>query len=153
LSFLFTLDESKLTEQLPPIFAKAEKDIAAAAPLFEIEGSKLEALARDVPQHQAHYSHRALELKALMQWLETRQSRQEAEALKRLLAGQRAFSASDQKILIGGTSEIIETKQLIIEATQFYRQFEEIAESFKQMGWMVGHITKLRVAELGDVII
>lgn len=153
MSFLFALEEDKLYNQLPDIFAAAELEIQKAEPLFEIEGTRLEILARDLPKHQAHYSLKYQEMKQLMKWLENYKSKQEAIILKNYSKGQRVLSASDQKILLAGEKDIIETNQLIIETALLYGKFEEIVESFKQMGWMLGHITKLRVAELGDIII
>jgi hypothetical protein len=153
MSFLFTLDEAKLTEQLPEIFEGVEREIAKAEPLFDIEGVRLELLARDLPKHQGHYDLKAQEMKQLMKWLENYKGKQEAILLKNYNKGQRALSATDQRILIGGEKDIVETNQLIIEATLLYGKLDSIVEAFKQMGWMIGHITKLRVAELGDIII
>ena len=153
MSFLFDLDEAKLTEQLPEIFEAAELEIRKAEPLFDIEGVRLELLARDLPKHQGHYDLKAQEMKQLMKWLENYTSKQEAILLKNYSKGQRALSATDQRILIGGEKDIIETNQLIIATTELYGKLDAIVEAFKQMGWMIGHITKLRVAELGDIII
>jgi hypothetical protein len=72
---------------------------------------------------------------------------------KNYTKGGRALSATDQRILLAGEKDIVETNQLIIEATLLYGKLDSIVEAFKQMGWMIGHITKLRVAELGDIII
>lgn len=153
MSFLFTLDENKLDEQLPEIFAKAEREILKAEPLFDIEATRLELLARDLPMHQAHFDLKAQEMKQLMKWLENYRAKLEAVHLKNYNRGQRALSATDQRIFLGGEQNIVETNQLIIEATLLYSKFDSITEAFKQMGWMLGHITKLRVAELGDIII
>lgn len=153
MSFLFTLEEDKLAEQLPGIFDKVEREIKKAEPLFEIEGQLLEVLARNVPMHQAHYGQLAMEQKALMQWLENYKSKLEAICLKNYSKGQRALSATDQKIFLAGERDIIEVNQLIIEATQFYNKLNEITDAFRQMGWMIGHITKLRVASLEDVVV
>jgi hypothetical protein len=153
MSFLFTLDEAKLSEQLPEIFEGVEREIAKAEPLFDIEGVRLELLARDLPKHQGHYDLKAQEMKQLMKWLENYKGKQEAILLKNYNKGQRALSATDQRILIGGEKDIVETNQLIIATTLLYGKLDAIVEAFKQMGWMIGHITKLRVAELGDIII
>lgn len=153
MSFLFTLEEDKLAEQLPDLFAKYESAVAKAEPLFEIKGSRLEVLARDLPKNQADYSVKAMEMKHLMKWLENHKAKIEAVHLKNYSRGQRALSATDQRIYLAGEKEVVELNQLIIEATLLYNQLEEIVESFKQMGWMIGNITKLRVAELGDIVI
>lgn len=153
MSFLFTLDEDKLSEQLPEIFAKAELEILKAEPLFEIEGQRLELLMRNLPQHQGHYAQKAQEMKHLMKWLENYKSKLEFIHLKNYSRGQRALTATDQKIFLAGEQNTIEVNQLIIEANLLYSKFDEITEAFKQMGWMCGNITKLRVSELQDVVL
>jgi hypothetical protein len=152
-SFLFTLDEARLGEQLPEIFAAAELEIRKAEPLFELDGERLELLARNVPQHQAHYALLSQEQKQLMKWLENYKAKLEAAHLKNYSRGQRALSASDLKTLIAGENDIVDVNQLIIAAAELHGKLEQITEAFKQMGWMVGHITKLRVAELHEVIL
>lgn len=153
MSFLFTLEEDRLAEQLPDIFDRCEREIAKAEPLFDIAGERLEMLARNLPQHQGHYSVKAQEMKQLIKWLENYKAKLEAIHLKNYSRGQRALSATDQRIFLGGEQNVIELNQLIIEASLMYGKLDSIVEAFKQMGWMLGNITKLRVAELQEVII
>lgn len=153
MSLLFDLDETKLPEQLGKIFEGAELEIQKAEALFDLEGARLEIIARNVPLHQSHYDQKAQELKAVMKWLENYKAGLEAQHFKTYSRGARALSTTDQKTLMGGEKDIIETNQLIIAATQLYGKLDSIAEGFRQMGWMVGNITKLRVAELQDIIV
>ena len=154
MSFLFSLEEDKLHEQLPPIFENCEKHIKNAEPLFQLEGMRLELIARNLPHHQAFYAQRAAEMKQVVKWLENFRAKLEARFTKNYSSGsQRALGAREAQTFISGEREIVELNQLIIEATLFHNQLDEIVEGFKQMGWMVGNITKLRVAELGDVIL
>lgn len=153
MSFLFELDEEKYQEQLPDLFAKAEKEIAKAEPLFSIEGERLEILMRDLPKHQSHYAQKCQEMKHLMKWLENSKDKLEATHHKNYSKGQRALSTTDQRVLMGGEKNIVEMNQLIIESTLLYSQLNSIVEAFVSMGWMLGHITKLRVAELSEIII
>jgi len=121
--------------------------------LFNLEGERLEKIARTVPLHQSAYAQKALEMKGVMKWLENHKGKLEAMHLKNYGKGQRALSVTDQKTLMAGEPNVIELNQLIIEAATLYGKLDEITEAFKQMGWMCGHITKLRVAELGDIIL
>lgn len=141
--------ESKVVEA----FTKYERDVIAAAPLFELDGARLETIARTLPHNQATYAQKAVEVKAIMKWLENQKARLEAIHLKNYNRGSRALSATDQRILLGGEPNIIELNNLIIEAAQLLGKFDEITDAFRQMGWMCGNITKLRVAELGDIIL
>ena len=153
MSFLFELQEERLAEQLPDIFAKAEAEILKAEPLFDIEGERLEVLARMLPKHQAYYNELAQEMKHLVKWLENYKAKQEAILLKNYSRGQRALSATDQRILLAGEKDTVETNQLIIEASMMQGKLDGIVEAFKQMGWMIGHVTKLRVASLEDIVL
>lgn len=155
MSFLFTLDEDveRLKTQLPDIFEAYEDEIQKAAPLFELDGQKLEMIARTVPKHQAFYADKCVEARQLVKWLENSKAKIEAIHLKNYSRGQRALSASDQKIFLAGEPSIIEFNQLIIEATLFYNKFDAIVEAFKQMGFMVGNITRLRVADLDTIVL
>ena len=151
MSFLFTLEEDKLADQLPKIFENYENHVKNAEPLFDLDGMRLELIARNLPQHQVFYAHRANEMKQVIKWLENYKSKLEARFTKNYSQGQRALTARDITTFIGGERDIVELNQLIIEATLLYSQLDEIVEAFKQMGWMLGHITKLRVAELQEV--
>lgn len=153
MSFLLELEEDRLGEQLMKHFARFEKEIQLAEPLFSLDGRRLEHVARDLPYHQVNYARLAQEAKSISKWLENHKAKLESIHHKNYSRGQRALSATDQRLLIGGEKDIIETNQLIIEATLLQHKLDEITESFRQMGWMVGHITKLRVAELGDIVL
>lgn len=151
MSFLFTLEEDKLHEQLPAIFENYEKHIAKAEPLFELEGRRLEEIARELPKQQKRYAMRMHEMKQVVKWLENYRAKLEARFTKNYAQGQRALGAREATTFINGEKDIVELNQLIIEATLLMNQLSEIVEAFKQMGWMVGNMTKLRVAELEEV--
>jgi hypothetical protein len=153
MSPLLDLDEARLAEQLFPIIASFEADIAKAEPLFKISGARLEQLARDLPQHQAFYSQRSKEARAIVKILEGFRDKIESRLLKNHMQGARAYSARENQIFIAGTSEIVQHNQLMQEVSLLQAQLESIVESFVQMGWMLGHIVKLKVAELNDVVL
>lgn len=151
-SFL-TIDETKLGDELQLFFDRYTAEIAKAEPLFKLEGRRLEEIARSLPYHQSYYDQLAKEAQQLMKWLENSRARIEAKLTKNYLQGQRAYGARETTTLVSGEKEMVEHNQLIIETTLFYQKLDSISEAFRQMGWMVGHITKLRVAELHDVVI
>lgn len=150
MSFLFTLEEDKLADQLPALFDNYEKHVKDAEPLFDLDDMRLELIARNLPQHQMFYAHRATEMKHVIKWLENYKGKIEARFTKNYSQGQRALGVREAATFINGEREIVELNQLIIEASLLYSQLDEITEAFKQMGWMVGNITKLRVAELQE---
>jgi hypothetical protein len=152
---LFELAEKndELMRQLPDFFEDWEKEIESAAPLFELEGMKLEVIARNVPQHQAKYAHLGLQARGVTKWLENQKARAESRYVKNYNNSPRALGVKEQGQYLQGEKDIVELNQLIIQASTYQLSFDEIVEAIRQMGWMVGHITKLRVAELQDAIL
>lgn len=153
MSFLFALEENSLGDQLPPLFDKWEREIGKAEPLFELEGRRLEEVARVLPKHQAHYDLLAQDTRQLIKWLENYKGKLEARATKNINSGSRAVGPREAAIYINGEREIVEINQLIIETDLIRQKLDAIVEAFKQMAWMTSNITKLRVASLNDVIL
>jgi hypothetical protein len=65
----------------------------------------------------------------------------------------KAFGVREQGQLIAGEKDVVEQKQLIIEASLIQGKLDEIVDGFRQMGWMVGNVTKLHVASIQDVVL
>jgi hypothetical protein len=142
-----------MAPQLLNFFDKWEKEIVSAAPIFNIEGERIEKLARDLPHHQVFYAQRAQEARALVKWLEIMKAQKEARHIKNYNNSPRALAAREQAAYIQGEKDVVELNQLIVNTALLQQQFEEIVEAVKQMGWMIGNITKLRVAEMQDAVI
>ncbi len=153
MSFLFTLEEGRFDQQLPEIFERYEQHVRDAEPLFKLEGVRLELIVRDLPMSQTFYAHRAAEMKQVIKWLENHKLKLESKYTKNYSQGQRALGVREAAIFIGGEKELVELNQLIIEAALIYQQLDDVVEGFKQLGWMCGHITKLRVTELQDIML
>lgn len=151
--FLLGDTNESLLRDLPDFFSQWEREVNDAAPIFEIEGERLVKIARDVPHHQFFYAKRAQEAKALVKWLEILKAKKESRHLKNYNNLPRALGAREQATYIQGEKDVVELNQLIVEANLKQQHFDEIVEAVKQLGWMVGHITKLRVAEMQDVVI
>lgn len=151
--FLLGQRNDELMSELPAFFDKWHADVDGAKPIFEIEGERLEKLARDVPHHQVFYSQRAQEARALVKWLEVQKAQKESKFLKNYNNAPRALGVKEQSIYIQGEKEVVELNQLIVEAQLCQNQLDEVVEGIKQLGWMIGNMVKLRVAELQDAIV
>lgn len=148
-----TIDENKLADELNTFFVRYEKAITGAEPLFELDNRRLEEIMKVLPYHQSHYEQLCKEAHQLVKWLENSRARIEARLTKNYLQGQRVYGARETTTFVSGEKEMVEHNQLIIEATLLYQKLDAIVEAFKQMGWMCGNITKLRVAELQSVVL
>lgn len=152
---LFSLGTSydEVASQLLVFFERWEREIEDAAPIFKLDGELLERVARDVPHNQVFYAQRAQEVRALVKWLEIMKAQKEARHIKNYNNSPRALAAREQAAYIQGEKDIVEMNQLIVNTALIQQNFEEIVEAVKQTGWMVGHITKLRVSEMQDAVI
>lgn len=153
MSALLNIDDADIGGSIIPMMEKFDAEIAKAEPLFELQGRKLVDIARDLPYHLHYYSQLAQEAKGLVKWLENHKAKIEARLTKNYLNGQRAFGQRETSTLIAGEKDMIEHNQLVIEAQICQQKLDAIVQSFEQMGWMVGHKTKLLVAELHSAVI
>lgn len=153
MSFLLTLDEDKL-EEIIPLLPKYEEAIEAAKPIFQLEGRKLEEIMRTLPHYQASYDERYNEMKALEEWINNLKEKKVSKYWKKYTEGYpRQLTARDIQAYIAGEKEVVELNQILIEVTLMKNNMASIVEALKQMGWMVGNVTKLRIAEMQDAVL
>ena len=153
MSFLLTLSEDKL-EEIIPLLPKYEEKIAAAEKIFQLEGRRLEEIARTLPFHQSSYDASYHEMKSLEEWVNNIKEKKVGRLWKKYNeAYSRQLTTRDIQAYIAAEKEIVEMNQIIIEITLLKNHLNSIVEALKQMGWMVGHVTKLRVAEMQDAIL
>lgn len=153
MSFLLTLEEEKL-EEILTILPKYEDKIKAAENIFKLEGRRLEEIIRTVPHYQVSYDEAYQELKALEEWISNIKEKKVARFWKKYNeAYSRALSTRDIQAYIAGEKEIVELNQIIIEVTLLKNNLSSIVEALKQLGWMMSHVTKLRVAEMQDAVL
>jgi hypothetical protein len=153
MSFLLLLSEDKL-EQIVTLLPKYEEKIEKAEKIFQLEGEKLEHIIRTLPSYQATYDQAYQEMRSLEEWVNNIKEKRVAKCWKKYLKGySKALSTRDIQAYIAGEREIVEMNQIIIEVVLIKNKLLAIVEAIKQLGWMVGHTTKLRISELQDVVL
>ena len=153
MSFLLLLEEDKLAMVLDRLPAYEQK-LQDAEPIFKLENRRLEEIARTLPHYQVSYDQTYQELKALEEWLNNIKEKKIAKYWKKYLEGyQRTLTSRDIQAYIAGEKEIVELNQIIIEVTLLKSNALSVVEAVKNLGWMLGHITKLRVAEMQDAVL
>lgn len=153
MSFLLSLEMDKL-EEILDVLPKYEQKVKDAEPIFKLDGKRLEDVMRTLPQYQTDYDQSYQDMKALEEWLATVKEKLTARYWKKYLEGYpKQLATRDIQAYIAGEKEIVEINQIMIEVTLIKNHLASIVESLKQMGWMMGHVTKLRVSELQDVIL
>jgi hypothetical protein len=153
MSIALTLDQNKL-EEIIPLIAAFESKIKAAEPIFLLEGKRLEEILRTLPQYQSSYDQSYNDIKGLEEWVLNVKEAKVSKLWRKYNEGySKALSTRDIQAYIAGEKDIVEINQIIIEVTVLKNNLSSIVEALKQLGWMVGHITKLRVAELQESIL
>lgn len=151
MSFILLLEDTKL-EEIVNHLPKYEQMIKDAEPIFKLEGRHLEEIIRTLPHYQSRYDQAVQEMKALDEWLGGVKDKRTAKLWKKYVEGYpKQLATRDVQAYIAGEKEIVELNQIAIEVTLIKNHLTSIVEAIKQMGWMVAHITKLRVAELNDL--
>jgi hypothetical protein len=153
MSFLSLIEEQKLVNVLD-LLAKYEQRVEEGDGLFNLEGRRIEEICRTLPHNQQKFEQYYQEMKSLEEWVVNLKDRIYAKYWKKYTEGYaRALGPNDIKAYVNGEKEIIEMNQIIIEVQLVKQRLQALVKGFEQMGWMLGHITKLRVAELEQAIL
>lgn len=154
MSFILTLSEDKLQTDLVGILASYEESAKGSEHIFKIEHKRIEEVARTLPHYQSTFDQKFQELKSLEDWLNILKEKKIAKHWKKYNeAYSKALSTRDIQAYIAGEKDIVEINQIIVEVTLLKNTFFAIVDALKQMGWMLGHITKLRISEMQDAIL
>jgi hypothetical protein len=153
MSFLLTLEEDKL-DVIVDLLDRYEKSVQNAEPIFKLEGRRIEEIARTLPHYQSSYDQQYQELKSLEEWLINLKEKRVAKLWKKYNEGySKALSTKDIQAYIAGEKDIVDLNQIIIEVSLLKNKLFSIVDALKQLGWMLGNITKLRIAEMEDAIL
>ena len=153
MSFILTLSEDKLGEIIP-ILEKYEKQIKNSEPIFSLEGRRLEEIMRTLPHYQASYDRSYQEMKSIEDWILNIKEKKVGKLWRKYSEGySKVLSAKDIQAYIGADQEIVDLNQILIETVLLKNNLNSIVEAIKQLGWMCGHVTKLRIAELQETIL
>lgn len=156
MSFLMLLDaeDPACLDKILPLLPKYDELVENGDEHFNLSGKRLEKVAIDLPKLQTKYSKALKEIKGLVEFINVVKDKRVARAWKKFTEGYPAkLGPNDIKQYVNGEASIIEINQILIEVELTKQHLESIVEGFEQMGWMIAHVTKLRVAELQEYIL
>jgi hypothetical protein len=126
--------------------------INAAAELFELEGKGLEETCKTHAQNLMFYDITLQECKTVEETIRMKVEEQEGLLYRKYNEnGNRALGQRDIGQYIKGDPDYVQVYEILLEVVHVRRQLEAIVEALKSMGWSIGHIVKLRVAQLEHV--
>ncbi len=137
--------------QIPSRIALYEQLIAAAEPIFELKGKGLEQACKEHAQNHMYYNMMLQECKTISASVRTRVDAVESSLFKKYNENnQRALSRLDIGQYIKSEPQYVAAYEILQEVLHVQGQLDAIVEAIKDMGWMLSHITKLRIAQLED---
>lgn len=122
-------------------------DIAKAS--FELEGKKLEVLCRDHPKNVLFYRSRLGELRSLEDFFKLKADEIASVHWKKYNEKHsRALTQKDIQQYIAGEPDYVQQWELVLEIVHMRKQYEAVVDALSDMSWMLGHVVKLRVADM-----
>jgi hypothetical protein len=143
-------DQTKIVDYL----LTAQAQLEAAGPVFDLNGRKLEEMCKNHAHHLVYYDQIRINLKSLLELMETKRNTIESKLWRKYNEGyQRALSSRDIQAYIAGEPEYVAASEMILEINNVKEQAQAVVKAIEDMGWMLSHMTKLRVAEMQDAIL
>jgi hypothetical protein len=66
---------------------------------------------------------------------------------------QKALGVRETQLYVKSEPQYIDAMEILLEVVHTKRRLESIVEALKSMGWSLGHIVKLRIAQLENTIL
>ena len=131
-----------------------EEILEEKAPVLELDGKKLESLCKEHPQNVFFFRKKAYELKCIEEIFITKRDKIFSEHWKKLNENnKKILSQKDIGTYIQAEPDYIDAHELVLEIQYIRKKFDSVCEALDAMGYALNNITKIRIAELEDIII
>jgi hypothetical protein len=121
---------------------------------LQIKGKSIERANVEQASLLSYYDERRVELRAIMQYLEMNLERVYGTKWKQYTENyNRELTPKDKEQYIKHDPAYVVQREIYIEMEELYKQFESAVESFKARGYALNNITKIKVAQISDVIL
>ena len=140
--------------KVPEKIALYEELCQNAEPIFELEGKKLEDACKEQSKNLLFFSMMLQECKTIEEAIRIKVEEIEGELFKKYNENnQRALGLRDIQYYIKGDPKYVAAYEILLEVVHQKRQLESVVEAIVSMGWSLGHIVKLRVAQLEATVL
>lgn len=131
-----------------------EDYLATIEPFFEMDGKRLEQICKEHSQKLYMFKKKLNDLKSLEEFFKMKMDEKSSERFKHWNEKhQRALSTKDIQQYILSDPDYLTAAEIYLEVVHMKNQYVAVVEGLEDMGWMISHITKLRVAELEDALL
>lgn len=140
-------------EQLPEFIAYYEQELNEAKKECRIYGN-VESNIKEMPGVTEHRFNQLQEIEAVLNFLNIQLRKiRRTHFQKYLEKYQRALTSRDAEKYVDGEDEVVNYESLINEVALLRNRWLGIMKGIESKQWMLGHITRLRVAGMEDVTV
>lgn len=137
--------------KLPDCIAFFEREFDEARRELTMKGKSLEKHGAELPGLVEYRFTQLQELEAILEFLNIELRKIKSQKFRKYLeAYQRQLSSRDAEKFSEGEADVINMAVLVNEVALMRNKFLSITKGLDSKAWMIGHVTKLRVAGLDD---
>ena len=139
---------------IPDFIDYFEKELADARTELSLKGKSLEKHAAELPGLVEHRYTQLQEIEAVLEFLNIQLRKDRSGEFKKFLeAYNKTLSSRDAEKYVDGVQMIVDSSLLINEIALLRNKYLSITKGMEAKNFMLGHISKLRVAGLDDASI
>lgn len=121
---------------------------------LQIKGKSIERANVEQASLLSYYDERRIELRAVMQYLDVHLEKMFGSKWKQFTENyNRELSPKDKEQYIKHDPAYVIQREIYVEMEELYKRFESAVESFKARGYALNNITKIKVAQISDVVL
>lgn len=138
--------------KLPKIIEEYENALSDVKEHLIISGKNLEAVNKEQPMWLHYYDYKRIELQTLLKYVEGQVQRVRGRLFKSYTESyQREISDRAKDKYIDNEDAYLNVFGVYLEIKELYEQYCAVVDAFRQRGYSLNNITKIRVANLEDV--
>lgn len=131
-----------------------EKEYADAQSELDVRGKRIEDVSKRLPGIVEYRYGQYVEVKAIVDYLETMEIKARGEARKRYVEHyNRALTERQVERYAEADDNVVAIRLIIAQMKMMRDKFEGLTKGYEHMLFQIGHITKLRIAHMEDSIL
>jgi hypothetical protein len=139
---------------IPDFIEYFEGELEIARLELSLKGKSLEKHAAELPGRVEQRYAQLQEIEAVLEYLNIQLRKDRSAEFKRFLeAYNKTLSSRDAEKYIDGVSSIVDSTVLINEVALLRNKYLGITKGMEAKNFMLGHISKLRIAGLDDATV
>ena len=140
--------------KIPARMVIYEELIDAAEACFELHDKNLEDACKNHAKDLMFYDMMLQECKTIEETIREKVEEIESSLYRKINdSSQKALGTREIQLYVKSEEQYVSAMEILLEVVHTKRRLESIVEALKSMGWSLGHIVKLRIAQLENTIL